>query len=76
MAKLSRKQQVSRAEQKYSDLRLYLVAKYVITSGGRNSVCTYIPTNIASANLVISHNKVFFPPHYSNTCAGVLTLYK
>ncbi len=32
------------------------------------------PTNIASVNLVISYNKVF--SHYSNTCAGVLTLYK
>ncbi len=33
------------------------------------------PTNIASVNLVISYNKDFFS-HYSNTCAGVLTLYK
>ena len=30
------------------------------------------PTNIASVNLVISCNKVFF--HYSNICAGFLTL--
>ncbi len=33
------------------------------------------PTNIAGVNLVISCNKGFFF-HYSNTCAGVLTLYK
>ena len=32
------------------------------------------PTHIASVNLVISCNKVFF--HYYNTSAGVLTLHK
>ncbi len=35
----------------------------------------HIPTNIAGVNLVMGCSKGFFF-HYSNTCPGVLTLYK